>query len=76
MEVILLLDLHFLVERRQKMFSNICMVFLKQAYRFKSGISQTKQNLNKYETKLRISFKINMVNIGYILKGTSAEKHF
>ena len=26
--------------------------------RFKSGISQTRQNLNKYEPKLRISFKI------------------
>ena len=44
------------------------MVFLKPAYteRFKSGISQTKQNINKYEPNLRISFKVNMVNIGYI----------
>ena len=33
---------------------------------FKSDISQTTQNLNNYEPKLRISFQINMVNIRYI----------
>ena len=66
--MVLLLGLKFLVKRRLKIFGNICMVFLKPAYteRFKSGISQTKQNINKYEPNLRISFKINMVNIGYI----------
>ena len=33
---------------------------------FKSDISQTIQNLNNYEPKLRISFQINMANIRYI----------